>query len=225
MRVLIADDDAISLTFFASALQQMGCATASPAGLPQALALAAGSSCDLLLLDRNMPGGGGIELLAALRARGVVCPAIATSAELTAPIRAVLQAAGFAACLEKPVTLAHLHEFLRAWLEPGDIPALDDAGGLAAIGGDRNSLVALRAMLAQEVSALQDELASDSITPDALLARLHRLRASCGFCGAPKLAAAAIALERALRTDAGIVAAPREAFIACCAETVAALGT
>ena len=83
MRVLIADDDAISLRFLDSALQQLGCTTVAVGGLPEALALA-GSSFDLLLLDRNMPGGGGVELLAALRARGIACPAIATSAQITA---------------------------------------------------------------------------------------------------------------------------------------------
>lgn len=221
MRVLIADDDAISLRFLDSALQQLGCTTVTVPGFAAALATAADARFDLLLLDRNMPDGDGAELLAALRQGGVACRAIATSAEITAPIRAELRKAGFADCLEKPVSMARLQEFLRPWLDGAQMPTLDDAGGLAAIGGDRNSLLALRAMLASELSTLHDEL--DELGVDAQLARLHRLRASCGFCGTPKLAAATIAFEQALRR--GEAGSQRDDFLACCELTIAALGT
>lgn len=221
MRILVADDDVISLRFLESALQQMGCDTIGAAELSQALTLAADAPPDLALLDRNMPGGGGIALLAALRKAGIGCPAIATSAEITAQARAELQVVGFIACLEKPVAFVQLREFLQPWLGL-NIPALDDAGGLAAIGGDAGSLLALRTLLVQELAALHAGLAQDCIDPGALLERLHRLRASCGFCGAPKLGAAASEFEHALRTGAD-AAARRDAFVACCMETLAAL--
>jgi len=219
MRVLIADDDAISLRFLESALRQLNCEAFGVASLIDALAAAASTKFDLLLLDRNMPGGGGVDLLAAMRKRGVAAPAIAASAEMTKSTRARLHAAGFAACIEKPMTLAALGEVLRPWLHA---PILDDAGGLAAIGGDPQALRALRAMLADELSKLRDALAADAIAEDALLDRLHRLRASCGFCGAPKLAAAAISLEKALRANASGTADRRD-FVACVTETIDAL--
>ena len=219
MRVLIADDDAISLRFLESALRQLNCEAFGVASLIDALAAAASTKFDLLLLDRNMPGGGGVDLLAAMRKRGVAPPAIAASAEMTESTRARLHAAGFAACIEKPMTLAALGEVLRPWLHA---PILDDAGGLAAIGGDPRALRALRAMLADELSKLRDALAADAIAEDALLDRLHRLRASCGFCGAPKLAAAAISFEKALRANASGTPDRRD-FVACVTETIDAL--
>jgi two-component system OmpR family response regulator len=219
-RVLIADDDAISLRFLESALRQLSCATFGVASLTDALAAAASTEFDLLLLDRNMPGGGGVELLAAMRKRGVDAPAIATSAEMSDSTRAQLHAVGFVACVEKPVTLAELGEVLRPWLH---VPALDDAAGLAAIGGDLQALRALRAMLADELSKLRGELAEDAIAKDVLLDRLHRLRASCGFCGAPKLAAAAISFEQALRANASGTPDRRGNFVACITETIDAL--
>jgi CheY-like chemotaxis protein len=220
LRILIADDDAISLRFLQSALRQLSCVTVGAASMTDALTAVAGSGFDLLLLDRNMPGGDGVELLAAMRQHGVDAPAIATSAEITESTRAQLHAAGFVACIEKPVTLAALGEVLRPWLH---VPALDDVAGLTAIGGDTQALSALRAMLAHELSMLGDELAGDAIAEGVLLERLHRLHASCGFCGAPKLAAAAISFEKALRANASDAPDWRSKFIACTTETIDAL--
>jgi CheY-like chemotaxis protein len=223
LRVLIVDDDSISLRFLESALQQLDCATVGAADLTGALAASADLRFDLLLLDRNLPSSSGVELLATLRDRGIDAPAIATSAELNSSIRSLLLSAGFVACIEKPVTLAQLREILRPWRHDTDIPALDDAKGLAAIGGDRPSLQALRSMLADELSTLRDDMLRDAIEKNLLLDRLHRLRASCGFCGAPKLAAAAAALEQALRSHAGDASDRHHNFIVCAAETITAL--
>lgn len=223
MRVLIADDDPVSLRFLEAALQQFGCTTVGVADMTGALGSASTSSCDLLLLDRNLPDGNGIELLAALRNRGVACPAIATSAEITAETREQLGAAGFADCIEKPVTLARLQEILRPWLDSADVAPLDDAVALAAVGGDAEVLQALRAMLAKEVSTLHNDLTRGDISTQTLLDRLHRLRASCGFCGARKLADAASVLEQALRVEVDGAHGQRQPFIACCIETTAAL--
>jgi len=232
-RVLIVDDDAISLRFLEAALRQLGCETLGAGNMIDALAVAASTRFDLLLLDRCMPGGGGIELLAALRMRGISTPAFATSAEIDADVAAQLRAAGFAGHIGKPVTLARLADVLQAHVSPPTVldvdesdprtAWLDDAAALAAIGGDRHALAALRVMLVEELTALLDALAMSEAT--ALLERLHRLRASCGFCGAPRLARAASLLERALRALDGDPASARGEFAACCRSTLAALRT
>jgi len=223
LQVLVADDDAISLRFLRSAIEQLGCVTVGASSLAEAMAAAADTSLDLLLLDRNMPGGGGVDLLAALRERGVVAPAIATSAEITDSTRAWLHAVGFDACIQKPVTLAQLGEILQPWLRDEDIPPLDDAAGMAAIGGDQQALRALRTMLVSELLMLRDDVEQNTIAPDALFDRLHRLRASCGFCGAPKLADAATAFEHALRANAPDTSDQRGNFIVRATETIDAL--
>jgi len=223
LRVLIVDDDPISLRFLEAALHQLGCESVLAAGSTSALAAAAANRFDLLLLDRNLPDGSGSGLLALLRQRGIASPAIATSAEISASAEAQLSAAGFAACVEKPVTLTRLQEVLRPWLGSSVPAALDDHGALVAIGGDRAALQALRGMLAQELSDLQADMHANAIQTLPLLDRLHRLRASCGFCGTPQLAEATIALEQVLRAAPDKAAAQRQQFLTRCAETLALL--
>jgi len=223
LRVLIVDDDPISLRFLEAALKQLGCACAGAGTSSAALATAAASPFDLLLLDRNLPDGNAVELLGSLRRRGITVPALATSAEITPDVMSQLRAAGFAAGIEKPVTLVRLQEILQPWLDRRDAVALDDHSALVAIGGDHHALHMLRGMLVLELTALQQDMSAATLEPGSLLDRLHRLRASCGFCGTPTLAAATIAFEHALRMTSGDVAAQRDGFLARCAETVAQL--
>ena len=220
LRALIVDDDPISLRFLEAAMKQLGCEPLGADRCSAARAAAAANHFDLLLLDRNLPDGSGAELLAALREDDVDCPAIATSAEITAESESQLRKAGFSACVEKPVTLARLQEVLRPWLMDR---VLDDDSALVAIGGNRNALHMLRGMLGCELAALQRDINTNTIDAESLLERLHRLRASCGFCGTPKLARATIAFEHALRTAADAAAQRRE-FLAHCADTIALLG-
>jgi len=220
LRVLIVDDDPISLRFLEAALRQLGCEAVGTGTCSGALAAAAANAFDLLLLDQNLPDGSGAGLLASLRQTGTASPAIASSAEITPSAQSQLDTAGFAACVEKPLTLARLQEVLQPWLDQRGVALLDDGSALVAIGGDRHALGMLRGMLVSELTALQQDLSR--LETGLLLERLHRLRASCGFCGAPRLAAATIAFERTLRATAD-AAAQREEFLACCAETIALL--
>jgi CheY-like chemotaxis protein len=222
-RVLVVDDDPISLRFLAAALEQFGCKPIAASTLSAALDAGAVNTFDLVLLDRNLPDGSGSELLAALRERGVSCAAIATSAEMYAELEAQLRCAGFVACIAKPVGVTALQQAVQPWLPCKDVPLLDDDTALLAIGGNREALQMLRGMLVQELAALRDDVMNDRIASGPLLDRLHRLRASCGFCGTPKLAAAAIALERSLRMDPAFDDAPLQAFLARCAETIESL--
>jgi len=221
LRVLIVDDDPISLRFLEAALKQLECDCVAADRCSAALATGAANHFDLLLLDRNLPDGSGTELLASLRQRGIASPAIATSAEITPIVKSQLRAAGFAACVEKPVTLTRLQEVLQPWLDHRGVALLDDGSALVAIGGDRDALRMLRGMLVRELTDLRQDI--NAIESGPLLERLHRLRASCGFCGTPRLAAATIAFEHALRTAPADAAAQRDEFMARCAETIALL--
>ncbi len=236
--VLVADDDPVSLAFLTDALRRLGCAPTAAAGGAEALREASSASFDLLLLDCRMPDLGGAALLAALREHGVAAPAMATSAELDPATNARLLDRGFVAVLEKPLTFAELERALRPYLPSSggaDAPMatpptpalLDDASALAALGGSRDALRGLRQLLAGELRTLREQLDGDAARrePHQLGERLHRLRASCGFCGANALAAAAAALQRALEANvddpAPLVAALRAATEA----TLAALET
>jgi len=213
--VLIADDDPVSLSFLQTAAESLGCSVSTAANGAQALMLAEANQFELLLLDLNMPDIGGPVLLQALRASGVVAPAIVTSAGFDNPPAAALIAAGFANTLEKPASLETIEAllqqhltlnsgmrlFLPADASPTALPILDDASALAAIGGDNEAMRALRSLFAQELEVLERELQYTTPELRVLSGRLHRLRASSGFCGATALAAAALRLQQALGGD------------------------
>jgi two-component system, LuxR family, response regulator FixJ len=64
--------------------------------------------CDCLILDVNLPGDDGFEVLAKLRQRGVDAPAIFVSGRCTAAIRARAKRANVVAFFEKPVQPSEL---------------------------------------------------------------------------------------------------------------------
>jgi len=242
VRVLVADDDPVSLRFLELALAELGCEVCAVTDGDGALraAMAADARFDLMILDRLMPGRGGAALLLALRARGVAMPAIATSADLDEATRSELAAAGYTVALAKPLRVEDLaphvarlarrtnrsvREQAAAVTQPvgGEravAPLLDDATALAAIGGDAATLKALRSLLADDLAAL---LSRTSRLEANLAEVLHRLRAACRYCGASALERSALAIETATR-DGG--APPQDAwaaFVACCERTRDAL--
>ncbi|HXS73902.1 MAG TPA: response regulator [Rhodanobacteraceae bacterium] len=227
IRILLAEDDPISLAFLRETLHGLGCEVRAVTHGDEALRTAREHDFDLLMLDHHLPGGDGDAVLHALRgdphaaSRDVL--AAATTADPDPAIHAHLRGAGFARVLLKPLDATHLRE---AFIALGFAPAcqsLDDDAGLAASGGVQ-ALVALRGLFAKELGALAGEL--DALRDDgtALAERLHRLRASCGFCGAPTLRDAAALLAEALRNDDyQLITARTNVFRECLAETRAAL--
>lgn len=222
-RVLIVDDDTVSLRFLEAAVEQSGCVVVTAAD--GAAALAVNGVFELLLLDRRLPDIGGADLLHTLRERGIVAPAIATSAEIDAALAAQLRSAGFADVLEKPASVQRIREIVMRYLPRIAPNLLDDAAALDAIGSDADALRALRGLLAQELEQLESELAHGELAtnPVRLGERLHRLRASCGFCGASALAACAAEWQDALRVANPFASGQRDAFVAVCRETASAL--
>jgi CheY-like chemotaxis protein/HPt (histidine-containing phosphotransfer) domain-containing protein len=220
MELLIADDNALSLRFLAEAAATLGyrCDTAAD-GLA-ALALARTRRYDLLLLDVRMPRLDGPETLRQLRADATAAsrnsPALATTADSDAALERELRACGFASVLGKPVAIEGLQRALTGLLgqendcgpapvEPATPPPLlDDAAAIRSLGSP-DAVAALRVLFAQELDALPQELDACLAAKDDvdLRERLHRLCASAGFCGAPRLEQAC----RALRSR--IVANPR----------------
>jgi len=223
-RILLADDDPISLRFLSTALAGLGCDVLAVAS--GAAALAAQGMFDLLLLDRCMPDLGGAGVLSARRKRGCTAPALATTAELTTRTAAELHAAGFLDVLVKPLSIGDLARAVGAHAACVSAPAadlLDDDAALAAIGGDAVALASLRAMLALEIAEFAGSLAHGSLPGAELRERLHRLRAACGFCGAARLAAAAAALQTALGAHGTVSVPDLDDFAHACRETAAAL--
>ncbi|MEP7044386.1 MAG: response regulator [Dokdonella sp.] len=218
-RILVADDNPLTLRFFVGALAKFGIDGVEAADGRIAVERAGESAFDLLLFDARMPRLGGAAALTHIRTHPGPCrnvAALATSADDDRSTHASLLAAGFADVLVKPVSLANLRIALARYLcVPEAIDAeeqrsdFDDRQALAAAGGDSSIVTALRALLVAELDALPTELAAyaDPCDAHALRERLHRLDASAGFCGVPALLRAGAALREALETSAWPAAA------------------
>jgi CheY-like chemotaxis protein len=203
LHVLVADDDAPTRCFFDDAFRQLGARVTPAASGTEAQALAHGQAFDLLVLDCRMPGAGAVEILTRLRrdrgARSRCAPAIASSAEMDVSARQALIAAGFHAVLSKPCTLRDLRNVL-ALAGHRNLPLLDEDLALQA-SGTPAVVQALRGLLRQELVAICAELDDLSADTAALDARLHKLRSSCGFCGAASLSEHIASLQRHLKLE------------------------
>lgn len=228
VRALVADDDPSSRLFLVEALRSLGLEAHACHDGPSAIAMARQQPFDLLLLDCRMPGAGAEEVLSTLRsdphACSTDCTAVATSAEMGVTERQRLLSAEFSEVLQKPCNLADLRRIL-ALVQAGAnaAPLLDDAQALATM-GDADVVKAMRTLLRAELAALYQDL--DELLEDttALAERLHRLRSSCGFCGAAALGAQATVLQRHLKLRHSGSLAPLSRFRRSLLATLEALG-
>jgi CheY-like chemotaxis protein len=224
-RVLLAEDDPVSQAFLCAAIRASGGEPTACADGPSALALARDGHWQLLVLDQHLPGLDGDAILAALCADSAVSarvPAIATTAEPDTA-RAQLLRAGFAEVLPKPLTLETLRAALhRHGCRPNP---LDDDDALRACGSTAVVEHLRRLFAEQELPRVQHELDQHGDDHQALRPTLHRLRASCGFCGATVLADAAATLHGVLaeHADASHIDAALKAFAQALRDTRTAL--
>lgn len=236
MRILVVEDDATSRRFLDDALLLAGHEVSCCADMAAAVAASAAVRFDLVLTDLSLPDGGGERFFRLLRedpaSPNHATAVVALSAGLSPDARARLRRLGFAGALEKPMAMAALERIVQGQ-HPGvedsgasppwegaiaDIaPAprdssmlqdLDDAAGLA-VTGSTEILAGLRDLFRAELP-LQLELVGRAVANDdreSLRAALHRLAASCGFCGAAALKDAVRRLETTLLEHDSIPAA------------------
>jgi len=217
-RVLLVEDDPASRLFLATVLESLPAMVVEAGSLAEARQCVAGDGAagtgefDLWLIDANLPDGSGAGLLEELRRRDAATPALAHTASCERDALDALLAAGFAEVLVKPLSAAVLQAAIRRALgrserfrvaEPpmpcAKLPVWDDAAAAAALNGDAKHVAALRSLFLAELPAQHDAVlaAFDRDDAAALMAQLHRLRASCGFAGAARLAAAVDGLRQA----------------------------
>ncbi|MET0330743.1 MAG: response regulator [Dyella sp.] len=198
LRILVADDDPSSRLYLSETLIRLGNLADGCADGLAAIEQARSQHYDLLLLDCRMPGAGALEVLQALRddprALSHHAPAVATSAQIDSELRQQLLSAGFREVLVKPCRLESLRLMTVRIGSALTTPILDDESALSA-SGDAGVLRALRGLLHEELVAMYQDLDRLQQRPHDLYERLHRLRSSCGFCGAHALASQSIALQ------------------------------
>src|SRR5690242_4990965 len=140
-RVLLAEDDPVSLEFLAAALRELGCEVEAVADGNEASTAALEQRFDLLILDHRMPGLDGDRVLEITRANphgpNQAVPAIATTADPDPQLHRRLRNAGFQCVLLKPSSKSRLRKALQELglaRDPSDSVLLDEETGLAASG-------------------------------------------------------------------------------------------
>jgi two-component system sensor histidine kinase RpfC len=127
LRVLVADDNPTNREVLGKILERGGHEATLVADGEQALDAIERDRYDIVLLDRNMPGMGGIEALQAVRLMtgGLErLPIVILSADVTPEARRECLEAGADAFLSKPVEAARLLEQIQAMVagKAGEVP-------------------------------------------------------------------------------------------------------
>lgn len=111
-RVWIVDDSAAARKSLSAVLQTAGMTVRDFEAASDVTSALPGDVCDCLVLDNQMPGKTGLELLAELRAGGSTIPVIMISARDGNELRCRCMPAGATAVLEKPVDGIDLIELI-----------------------------------------------------------------------------------------------------------------
>ncbi len=196
-RILIVEDDPVSAAYLGEVAASLPAKVDMAASVADAVTLATFASYALLLIDAHLPDGRGEALLMALRAGGITTVALAHTAAGEVALHEQLLKAGFAEVLRKPLGISELKLALHRHLPQGSstpitipsLPRWDDAAALAALGGQRSNVDALRGLFLQELPGQRQRISRACIEGNEVGVHddLHRLVASCGFVGAARL--------------------------------------
>jgi two-component system response regulator FixJ len=115
VEVLVVDDDVAVLASLKFALEVEGFRVHPYRSAEDLLDAAMPAGPDCLVIDLRLPGLDGLALAAALRARGVACPAILMTTNPAQKVQAAAAEAGLT-IVEKPLLGNTLAEAIRAML-------------------------------------------------------------------------------------------------------------
>ncbi len=124
--ILIVEDDAATARAVAAVAADLGAAVRVETTLAGGIDAAAGGGFDVIVLDRMLPGGDGIDALADLRARGARALVLVLSALGRAANRVEGLERGADDYLAKPFEPDELRARLRALLRRGQMQVLDN---------------------------------------------------------------------------------------------------
>lgn len=234
-RCLVIDDDPIAATFLVDLISAHGWQVDQARSLAQAETCLALHGYDCLLADRRLPDGDGVQWLRD-RTQTATWPVSMRCLVTSGDALAVDELPDGVAQLRKPVDAGLLLQWLAAdggpvpgaaadaaANPPGvELPLFDDATALQKFGGRREALVALRAMLRDELTAGASWRAQleQRAPPAVVLDSLHRLRAACALTGCPRLGELSAALETTFRSGADAEPRLLGAFAQCVVDTM-----
>jgi signal transduction histidine kinase/DNA-binding NarL/FixJ family response regulator/HPt (histidine-containing phosphotransfer) domain-containing protein len=240
-RVLVVDDDEVSLSVARAHLAALGCTAVTAVDGEQALELLAARQVELLLIDQRLPTIDGLEVARRIRAAEPAdrhLPIVAVTAAVMNSGEDAYLDAGVDAVLPKPYTRAELADIVASVVDeaPADRPSpvaaaagdvSADAGrrepadldphvldGLAS-GGHADAELPRRLLdlFWRDAEEQLAQLAAAARTGDTdrLAAAAHRLRSSSAAVGATRLAATAADLEGSVA--AGAAEGARDALL------------
>jgi CheY-like chemotaxis protein len=213
LRVLLAEDNAVNKRLVTAILEKHGHAVVSVENGREAVEAIERRVFDLVLMDLQMPGMGGLEATAIIRVAetgtGRHLPIVALTAHAMKDDREACFAAGMDAYLAKPIRTAELLGLLDQLTgkgsspapEPPTEPAFDPVEMLARVEGDHSLLAELVAIFLAESPTRLAEIRRCLDAGDAkgVERAAHTLRGSVSSFGARVAAQAALALELTAR--------------------------
>ena len=118
-KILVADDSKFQVALLKSALEAKGFEVVSAMDAAQTTMLAVRQAPDAIVLDINMPGGSGIEVLKRLKhsTKTKHIPVVIASGTEDADVLHVATQLGVSACFPKPVDTDKLCETLKLLVE------------------------------------------------------------------------------------------------------------
>ncbi|PYQ61313.1 MAG: hypothetical protein DMF58_05355 [Acidobacteria bacterium] len=196
--VLVVDDHPVNLEFAAEALRRLGHTVATAANGAEALRLLQARAFDVALIDVQMPGMDGFEVVTRLRAveRGRHTRVVALTAFTAPEDRDRCLAAGMDSVLTKPLTQNRLAAVLR-----GQSPEPDGDTIIEAVGGNVKLLARVRDAFTSQSPRLIDSMrdAIEQRNWDELYRSAHTLKGAISNFGMGEALDAATQIERAGR--------------------------
>lgn len=196
--VLVVDDHPVNLEFATEALRRLGHSVVTAATGAEALRMLQARAFDLALVDVQMPGMDGFEVVGQLRSieRGHHTRVIALTGHTEAEERQRCIEAGMDGVLTKPLTQNRLAAVLR-----GQSPEPEGDTILEAVGGNIKLLARVRdAFLAQSprlLESMREAIAQRN--SDELYRSAHTLKGAISNFGMGEALEAAIRIEHAGR--------------------------
>ena len=120
LRILLVEDHGDTANIMKRLLEADGHSVEMAGDVAMAMALASKLPFDLLLSDLGLPDGSGMDLMRALRAKGMVITAIALSGYGHKEDIRLSKDAGFAAHLVKPISLKRLRDVIARTVGRGE---------------------------------------------------------------------------------------------------------
>lgn len=119
-KILVAEDHDVNQMLIREYLEQYGLDPVIVESGQQALDEMGYHTYDLIFMDVNMPGMGGVDALRGIKERKILTPVVALTANALDGDRAKFLGLGFDNYLSKPIIIDHLEAILNMYLFRGD---------------------------------------------------------------------------------------------------------